>query len=63
MTASEGVLNSDWVDFFDVVEPTQAFKGRAQPADIAPSVLFLASEEARWVSGSMLNTDGGAARW
>ena len=63
MTASEGVLNSDWVDFFDVVEPTQAFKGRAQPADIAPSVLFLASEEARWVTGSMLNTDGGAARW
>lgn len=63
MTASEGVLNSDWVDFFDVVEPTQAFKGRGQPADIAPSVLFLASENARWVTGSMLNTDGGAARW
>lgn len=63
MTASEGVLNSDWVDFFDVVEPTQAFKGRGQPEDIAPSVLYLASEEARWVTGSMLNTDGGAARW
>ena len=63
MTASEGILNSDWVEFFDFVEPTQAFKGRGMPEDIAPSVLFLASENARWVTGSMLNTDGGAARW
>ena len=63
MTASEGVLESEWVGFFDVVEPTQAFPGRGQPEDIAPSVLFLASEEARWVTGSMINTDGGAACW
>ncbi|MFP6689300.1 MAG: glucose 1-dehydrogenase [Alphaproteobacteria bacterium] len=63
MTASEGILNSDWVEFFDFVEPTQAFKGRGTPEDIASSVLFLASENARWVTGSMLNTDGGAARW
>ena len=63
MTASEGILNSDWVEFFNFVEPTQAFKGRGTPEDIAPSVLFLASENARWVTGSMLNTDGGAARW
>ena len=63
MTASEGVLESDWAEFFDVVEPMQALKGRGQPGDIAPSVLFLASEEAHWVTGSTLNTDGGAARW
>ena len=63
MTASEGILNNAWVEFFDFVEQTQAFKGRDTHEDIAPSVLFLASENARWVTGSMPNTDGGAARW
>ena len=29
------------------------------PADIAPAVAFLASEEAGWVTGQLLVADGG----
>ena len=31
----------------------------AQPADIAPAVLFLASEAARYITGVILPVDGG----
>ena len=34
-------------------------RGAAVPADIAPAVAFLASEEAGWVTGQMLVADGG----
>ncbi|MGH8431928.1 MAG: SDR family oxidoreductase, partial [Solimonas sp.] len=30
-----------------------------EPADIARTVLFLASEEARWTTGQVLTVDGG----
>lgn len=30
-----------------------------QPSDIAPAVLWLASDEAAWVTGAVLNVDGG----
>jgi NAD(P)-dependent dehydrogenase (short-subunit alcohol dehydrogenase family) len=33
-----------------------------QPEDIAPAVAFLASEEARWITGQMIVADGGLAR-
>jgi 3-oxoacyl-[acyl-carrier protein] reductase len=36
--------------------------GRAgRPEDIAPPVSFLASEEARWITGETLFVSGGAA--
>jgi 3-oxoacyl-[acyl-carrier protein] reductase/pyridoxal 4-dehydrogenase len=35
---------------------------RAVPADIAPAVAFLASEEAAWITGQMLVADGGHTR-
>ena len=35
--------------------------GRAgQPSDIAAAVLFLCSEQARWITGAVLNVDGGS---
>ena len=62
LTASEGVLGSRHAEFFDFVETLQALKGRATPDVIAPAVVFLASEEAGWITGSTVNADGGHVR-
>jgi NAD(P)-dependent dehydrogenase (short-subunit alcohol dehydrogenase family) len=33
--------------------------GIGQPSDIVGAALFLVSDEARWVTGTLLNVDGG----
>jgi NAD(P)-dependent dehydrogenase (short-subunit alcohol dehydrogenase family) len=38
----------------------QALKRLAQPDDIAPVVAFLASEDARWITGDTVHVDGGS---
>jgi NAD(P)-dependent dehydrogenase (short-subunit alcohol dehydrogenase family) len=38
----------------------QALKRIAQPDDIGGVVAFLASEEARWVTGEIVHVDGGS---
>jgi 3-oxoacyl-[acyl-carrier protein] reductase len=38
----------------------QALKRMAQPDDIAPVVAFLASDDARWVTGQSIHVDGGS---
>jgi NAD(P)-dependent dehydrogenase (short-subunit alcohol dehydrogenase family) len=38
----------------------QALKRVAQPDDIAPVVVFLASNEARWITGDSIHVDGGS---
>jgi 3-oxoacyl-[acyl-carrier protein] reductase len=38
----------------------QAFKRLAQPDDIGGVVAFLASDEARWITGDTLRVDGGS---
>jgi len=38
----------------------QALKRIAQPDDIGAAVVFLASDEARWISGDTLRVDGGS---
>jgi 3-oxoacyl-[acyl-carrier protein] reductase/pyridoxal 4-dehydrogenase len=62
LTASEGVLAGPHADAFDFVVSLQAIPRRGEPADIAPVVAFLASEEAGWVTGAMIVADGGHTR-
>jgi len=38
----------------------QALKRLAQPDDIAQTIVFLASDEARWITGDTLQVDGGS---
>ena len=38
----------------------QALKRLAQPEDIAGAVVFLASDDARWVTGDTISVDGGS---
>jgi len=63
LTASEGVMASPHKEAFGFVEMLQAIKGHGTPDDIVPAVAFLASEEAHWITGQMLNADAGMARW
>ena len=37
-----------------------ALKRVAQPDDIAPVVAFLASDDARWITGDTVRVDGGS---
>ncbi len=62
LTASEGVLASPHAEAFDFVVGLQAIPRRGLPSDIAPAVAFLASEEAGWITGSMIVADGGHTR-
>jgi len=62
LTESEGVMAGPHAGGFDFVVPLQAIPRRGMPNDIAPTVAFLASEEARWVTGSLIVVDGGHTR-
>ena len=62
LTETEGVLDSPHTEAFDFVQGLQAIPRRGKAADIAPTVAFLASEEAAWVTGQMIVVDGGHTR-
>lgn len=59
LTESEGVLASPHAEAFEFVQMLQCLPRRGVAADIAPSVAFLCSEEAGWVTGQMLVADAG----
>jgi NAD(P)-dependent dehydrogenase (short-subunit alcohol dehydrogenase family) len=48
-------------NFQQVFEPIQLLPGPGTFADIANAVYFLASEESRFITGQVINIDGGAA--
>jgi NAD(P)-dependent dehydrogenase (short-subunit alcohol dehydrogenase family) len=62
ITRSEGALATPHRDAFDFVQSLQAIPRHALPADIAPAVSFLASEESGWVTGQVLVVDAGHIR-
>ncbi|HTB68873.1 MAG TPA: SDR family oxidoreductase [Steroidobacteraceae bacterium] len=61
-----GVVDTEMSNFTkteagrDVTLAIQALKRMAQPDDIAPVVAFLASDDARWVTGESIHVDGGS---
>ena len=59
---SDGVKASPHANAFDFVGMLQALPGRGQPEDIADAVAFLASDDARWMTGQTLNVDAGLIR-
>jgi NAD(P)-dependent dehydrogenase (short-subunit alcohol dehydrogenase family) len=59
LTATEGVMASKHAEAFEFVQMLQCIPRRGEAVDIAPSVAFLASEEAGWVTGQLLVADGG----
>jgi pyridoxal 4-dehydrogenase len=62
LTATEGVLASPHAEAFEFVQSLQAIPRRGESDDIAPTVSFLCSEEAGWVTGQMVVVDGGHTR-
>ncbi|WP_114240715.1 SDR family NAD(P)-dependent oxidoreductase [Dyella sp. C9] len=61
-----GVVETDMSNFTkteagrDVTLGMQALKRIAKPDDIAGAVAFLASDDARWITGDTLRVDGGS---
>ncbi len=60
---SDGVKASPHNNAFEFVEMLQAVKGKGQPEHIADVVAFLASDDARWITGQTLNVDAGMVRY
>jgi 3-oxoacyl-[acyl-carrier protein] reductase len=44
----------------DATTAMQALKRVAEPEDIAGAITFLASDDARWITGDTLRVDGGS---
>jgi NAD(P)-dependent dehydrogenase (short-subunit alcohol dehydrogenase family) len=61
-----GVVDTDMSNFArtdagrDLTMGMQALKRIAQPDDIGAAIVFLASDEARWITGDTLRVDGGS---
>ena len=62
ITRTEGALATPHKDSFDFVQALQAIPRHGLPADIAPAVAFLASEESGWVTGQVIVADAGHIR-
>lgn len=46
----------------EMIVGMQAIHRVGQPEDLSPAIVFLASEEARWITGQALAVDGGLVR-
>ena len=61
-----GVVDTDMSSFAKTEEGRifalgmQALQRIAEPADVGAVVAFLASEEARWITGDTIRVDGGS---
>ena len=60
-TEAEQAVITDPEAFRDLVEHRQSIRRRGKPEDIVGAVLYLASDEASFVTGQTINVDGGWA--
>jgi pyridoxal 4-dehydrogenase len=60
---SDGVKVSPHNNAFDFVGMLQAMPGKGQPEHIADVVAFLATDDARWITGQTINVDAGMVRY
>lgn len=58
-TNMQAVAVKDNPDFYDQVSQAVPMKRFGEPEDIANMALFLASDEARYITGTAMNVDGG----
>ena len=54
IVGEEGVL-----EFWDKLRLLHPMGRNGRPADIADAALFLASDQSSWITGALLNVDGG----
>jgi 3-oxoacyl-[acyl-carrier protein] reductase len=65
-SVAPGVIDTDMSNFAKTEEGRvailgmQALKRIGQPADVGPVVAFLASDDARWITGDTIRVDGGS---
>ncbi|WP_405397633.1 glucose 1-dehydrogenase [Maribacter sp. Asnod2-G09] len=57
-TETELFLNGKSQEFIDKLSSMNAFDRLAQPIDIARVVLFLASDDSKWISGQVIGANG-----
>lgn len=60
-TATDLFLTGKSEELISQIASTNAFKRLGTPADIAQMVAFLASDEAKWISGQSIGANGGMA--
>ena len=58
---SPGAVQTGWLqsDVVEQIENTYALKRVGEPEDIADVIVFLASEQARWITGQVIHVNGG----
>ncbi|HLU96992.1 MAG TPA: SDR family oxidoreductase, partial [Thermobifida alba] len=58
-----GPVQTGWMDadLVEQVRPLIPLRRVGEPADIADAVVFLASRQARWITGQVLQVAGGHA--
>ncbi|WP_292942704.1 SDR family oxidoreductase [Olleya sp. UBA1516] len=58
-TETDLFLNGKSQEFIDKLSSMNAFNRLAKPIDIAKVVLFLASDDSKWISGQVIGANGG----
>ncbi len=58
-TETDLFLEGKSADFIEQLKSKSPFNRLAQPEDIAKAVLFMVSDESKWVSSQVLYTNGG----